>query len=104
MPVEKRVPTIRHFMNSVVAWTNNVAEIWGASSGNAVSTASKPIRVGAIIVGVTFLGFGLWAAIAPIGSAAIAPGMISVESGRQTIQHFEGGIVKRILATEGARV
>ncbi len=91
-------------MNNVVAWTNNVADIWGATSGNTVSTARRPIRVGAIIVAVTFFGFGLWAAIAPIGSAAIAPGVISVESGRQTIQHFEGGIVKRILVTEGDRV
>ena len=91
-------------MNNLVAWTNNVAEIWGAPSGNAVSTARKPIMVGVIIVAVTFFGFGLWAAIAPIGSAAIAPGMISVESGRQTIQHFEGGIVKRILVTEGSQV
>ncbi|HLG87239.1 MAG TPA: HlyD family type I secretion periplasmic adaptor subunit [Alphaproteobacteria bacterium] len=104
MPLEKPVPTIRHLMNNVVAWTNNVAEIWGTTSGNAVSTARRPIRVGTIIIAVTFLGFGLWAAIAPIGSAAIAPGVISVESGRQTIQHFEGGIVKRILVTEGSRV
>lgn len=64
----------------------------------------RPLMIGAIIIIVTFFGFGLWAAIAPIDSAAIAPGFLTVQSSRRTIQHLEGGIVHEILAKDGATV
>lgn len=63
--------------------------------------ARKPIIIGVIIIAVAFVGFGGWAAFAPIDSAAIASGTVAVESGRQTIQHLEGGIVKQILVKDG---
>ena len=69
-----------------------------------VSNARKPIVIGAIIVGVMVLGVGVWAALAPIGSAAVSPGTVVDELGRQTIQHLEGGIVKEIAVQEGDRV
>ena len=50
---------------------------------------------------VVFLG---WAALAPLGSAAIAPGMVLVESNRKTIQHLEGGIVGEIKVQDGGQV
>ena len=53
-------------------------------------------RLGLIIVLVVFGGFGTWAVVAPLSSAAHAPGVISVESYRKTIQHLEGGIVRTI--------
>jgi len=64
-------------------------------------------RVAAIGIGlitVTFGVFGVWAALAPLGSAAVAPGVVAVESNRQTIQHLEGGIVRKILVHEGDHV
>jgi epimerase transport system membrane fusion protein len=52
-----------------------------------------------------FLGLlGAWSALAPIESAVVAPGIVSVESNRRTIQHLEGGIVEAILVKEGSRV
>lgn len=96
--------TVSQLKNNFFVWIGNLAELWGAPGETGPLTARKPIMVGIIIIAVTFFGFGLWAAIAPIGSAAIAPGVIAVASGRQTIQHFEGGIVKQILVTEGDRV
>lgn len=53
---------------------------------------------------VIFLGlgvFGTWAATAPLASAVVAPGQLSVETNRKTIQHLEGGIISQILAKEG---
>lgn len=96
--------TVRQLINRTALITTDFANRLGAATETELSTARRPIIVGGIIVAVTFFGFGLWAAIAPIGSAAIAPGVIAVESGRQTIQHFEGGIVKQILVQEGTRV
>lgn len=95
--------TVRQLINRTASITANFANGWTPGGGDIVN-ARKPIMVGGIIVAVTFLGFGLWAAVAPIGSAAIAPGVIAVESGRQTIQHFEGGIIKQILVQEGSHV
>ncbi|HEX4042042.1 MAG TPA: HlyD family type I secretion periplasmic adaptor subunit [Xanthobacteraceae bacterium] len=68
------------------------------------SNARRPIFIGAIIIVVMFFGFGTWAALAPIGSAAIAPGTVVEQIGRQTVQHLEGGIVKQILVQEGDQV
>lgn len=64
----------------------------------------RPLLIGAVIIVVTFFGLGLWAATAPLDSAAIAPGFITVESNRRTIQHLEGGIVREILVQDGDRV
>ena len=53
------------------------------------------------IVGVFLAGFVGWAALAPLESAAIAPGVVSVDGYRKTVQHLEGGIVGEILVREG---
>ncbi|VVO30951.1 HlyD family type I secretion periplasmic adaptor subunit [Pseudomonas fluorescens] len=58
-------------------------------------------RVGFWIVFVTFGLFGSWAAFAPLDSAAYAPGVVTVQSYRKTVQHLEGGIVKDVLAHDG---
>lgn len=47
------------------------------------------------------LGLGTWASLAPLESAAIASGVVESESSRKTIQHLEGGIVSKILASDG---
>tara|TARA_B110001469_G_C9647911_1_gene328729 strand:- start:4477 stop:5478 length:1002 start_codon:yes stop_codon:yes gene_type:complete len=60
--------------------------------------------VGYIILLLTFGLFGTWSYVAPIDSAAIAPGHISVTFNNKTIQHLEGGIIKRLHVQEGIRV
>ncbi len=69
-----------------------------------MSDPRRPIRIGAIIIFLTFGVFGIWASVAPIDSAAVAPGVVMVESNRRTIQHLEGGIVHDILVEEGSKV
>ena len=51
-----------------------------------------------------FGGFAAWAAIAPLASAAIAPGVVSPDGSRKTVEHLEGGIVREIHVREGDRV
>ncbi len=58
-------------------------------------------RFGYAVVAVVFVGFGGWAALAPIESAAVAPGVVAVQDSRKTIQHLEGGIVRALHAKEG---
>lgn len=63
-----------------------------------------PLLAGGFVGLAFFGGFGGWAALAPLDSAAIAPGVVKVESNRKAVQHLEGGIVGAILARDGARV
>jgi epimerase transport system membrane fusion protein len=58
-------------------------------------------RFGLLIVLLVFGGFGTWSALASLSSAALAPGVITVESYRKTVQHLEGGIVQSIQVRDG---
>ena len=73
-----------------------------------IDNQNPPVRnaimIGAGIVTVFFGIFGVWAAVAPLNTAAIAPGEVTVESKRKTVQHFEGGIVGEILVRDGSVV
>jgi epimerase transport system membrane fusion protein len=61
-----------------------------------------PIRyLGYTIVLLVFVFFGGWAYWAPLGSAALAPGIIKVKGSHKTVQHLEGGIVKVIHVHNG---
>ncbi|EKV30781.1 hypothetical protein C882_4118 [Caenispirillum salinarum AK4] len=63
-----------------------------------------PVIAGLVIVGLSFVGFGGWAATAPLAGAVAAPGVIAVEGGRKAVQHMEGGVVSAVLVAEGDRV
>jgi len=64
----------------------------------------KPVLFGMFIVIVFIGGLLTWSTMAPLESAAIAPGKVTVDTNRKTIQHLEGGIVKEILIEEGDMV
>ena len=59
------------------------------------------VRIGLFVVFGLLGGFGLWASLAHIDGASVAPGVVVVESSRKTIQHLEGGIVNQIHVREG---
>ena len=59
---------------------------------------------GYILIFFTFGVLGLWAAVAKIDRAVAAPGVVSIETNRKTVEHFEGGMVREILVKEGQAV
>src|SRR5471032_32203 len=61
---------------------------------------TKTRRLGFGIIFVVFGIFGTWAAVAPLDSAANAPGVVTVKTYRKTVQHLEGGIVKELRSEE----
>jgi HlyD family type I secretion membrane fusion protein len=61
-------------------------------------------KIGFGVIFVTFGVIGGWAALAPLDSAVTAHGVLSVDTNRKTIQHLEGGIVRKILVKEGQHV
>jgi HlyD family type I secretion membrane fusion protein len=46
----------------------------------------------------------LWSCLAPLSGAIVAAGKLKVELNRKTVQHQEGGIVRRILVRDGQMV
>ncbi|MCP4588748.1 MAG: HlyD family type I secretion periplasmic adaptor subunit [Pseudoalteromonas sp.] len=54
-----------------------------------------------LIIFLMFGVFGVWSAFAPLDSAALAPGTITVKGNRKTVQHLEGGIVKQLYVKDG---
>ena len=64
----------------------------------------RTVLAGVSILLVSFGGFMIWANLAPLTSAAIAPGVVKVLGERQSVQHLEGGIIKEILVEEGSVV
>src|SRR5260370_13347011 len=80
-----------------------------ATSRPAVPETPLPRMRGLVLAGsglaaVFVFGAGLWAAYAPLESAAHASGVVEVASSRKTVQHLEGGIIGAILVHDGERV
>src|SRR4051812_21198769 len=67
-----------------------------------------PVR-GIVLLGVLltlggFGGFTTWASLAPLASAAVAPGIVTADTNRKTVQHLDGGVVGEILVRDGDHV
>jgi HlyD family secretion protein len=61
-------------------------------------------RLGYLGIALVFAAFGCFAALAPLDSAAIAPGRVAAETATKPIQHLEGGIVRDVLVKESTPV
>lgn len=62
------------------------------------------LHLALVAIVVVFGGFGVWAAMAPLDSAAIAPARVAVEGDRRPVQHLEGGIVREIFVRSAQSV
>lgn len=71
---------------------------------SAARLSRGPVLFGSTIAIVFFGLFGGWAAVAPLSSGAIAPGVVSPDSSRRVIQHLEGGRIETINVHEGQQV
>ncbi len=70
----------------------------------ALASVYAPLRAASLVVATITLITVIFGMVIPIESAAIAKGSIVVISKRKTVQHLEGGIVKKILVEEGELV
>nr|WP_295712807.1 HlyD family type I secretion periplasmic adaptor subunit [uncultured Halomonas sp.] len=61
-------------------------------------------RLGYAILIIALGGFVLWASTASLAIAVVAPGSVSIESFKRTVQHLEGGIVEQLLVEDGDKV
>jgi HlyD family secretion protein/epimerase transport system membrane fusion protein len=63
-----------------------------------------PKMLGYAAIAAFFGGFGGLAMVAMLASAAVAPGLVSPDGYRKTVEHLEGGIVSQIHVREGDHV
>lgn len=76
-----------------------------ADTSDAISSDTRPrVRIGMLVLLITFVGFGGWAAFAPLNGAAVAPGEVIVDSRNRVVQHLEGGVVSEIRVEDGDSV
>jgi HlyD family secretion protein len=60
-----------------------------------------PAKLGAYVIGIFVIGFGGFAGTVPLAGGAVAPGIISPDGSRRTIQHLEGGIIRALNVRDG---
>ncbi|WP_104026672.1 HlyD family type I secretion periplasmic adaptor subunit [Vibrio jasicida] len=73
--------------------------------GRKLSFTTKPVVITSLLVLLIMIGgFIAWASLSPLSSAAIAPGVVIVESKRKPVQHLEGGIIESVHVKDGDRV
>ncbi|TCN17250.1 HlyD family type I secretion periplasmic adaptor subunit [Sinorhizobium americanum] len=71
-------------------------------SPDALTTATRmPRRLGLLAIILFILVLGGWSVLAPLASASLAPGVVSPDGYRKTVQHLEGGIIRSIHVREG---
>lgn len=66
--------------------------------------STRIVRAGLFVIVVLIGGMFLWAFLAPISGAVIAPAQVKIDANRKTVQSFDGGIIKQILVKEGSVV
>lgn len=64
----------------------------------------RPRVYGYAAVLVLLTVFGGWSILAPLAGASMAPGVVSPDGSRKTVEHFEGGIIRSIHVKEGDQV
>ncbi|MDB5519354.1 MAG: HlyD family type secretion periplasmic adaptor subunit, partial [Tardiphaga sp.] len=60
--------------------------------------------IGWLVMVAFFGGLGGWAWTAPLNGAVVATGIVKVDGNRKSVQHLDGGIVKRLRVREGDKV
>jgi len=64
----------------------------------------REVTLAVAVIVLSFGGFGFWSTLAPLSSAAVAPGRVVVRDNSKTVQHLEGGLIREIVVREGDRV
>ena len=62
------------------------------------------IRAGYLVLASFLILLFGWSALVPLSTAAISPGVVSVDGYSKQIQHLEGGIITEIAVTDGDHV
>lgn len=109
------IDKLKHYIKIALTWLQTVLnvvrhlKIWQHFKGfsdtfNALSPIRQTIWMGFGIIFFFFFILGTWASFAQLDAAAVAEGKVISASYRKTVQHLEGGIIKKINVKEGSHV
>lgn len=62
---------------------------------------SKIVTFGLSVIFIVFIALGGWMAYAPLASSSVAPGKVSADLEKKTVQHLEGGKIEKIYVQNG---
>jgi HlyD family type I secretion membrane fusion protein len=68
------------------------------------ATTDGLIRAGFVVIALLAVAFVTWGRMAPLSSAAVAPGVVKVSGDRREVEHLEGGILRKALVADGDQV
>lgn len=85
-------------------WAEPGSDMPIGGQGAPVPDWKRPALIGYFVIFLAFGVLGGWSALARLDSAVVAPGTVTLESSKKVIQHFEGGIIAKILVHEGEHV
>jgi len=80
------------------------AALPGAPDPEIAREVRRLMRFSGALLAVLFGVIGLWAALAELYGAVVAPGVLKMEANLKLVQHSEGGVVRTIYVKEGQRV
>ena len=83
---------------------NFIVKDYDINRNDVVQTARGPILFGTYVIIIFVFFGGLWTVFAPLDKASVAIGVLIPSSKRKTIQHKEGGIIKKIYVQLGDKV
>lgn len=66
-----------------------------------ISNPNNIIKFGFSVLFIVFGLFFGWMAFAPLAISIVSVGEVSVDTNKKTVQHYEGGIIKKILVKDG---
>jgi multidrug efflux pump subunit AcrA (membrane-fusion protein) len=75
-----------------------------ADSDAGLPSYRAPFLVALVVIFSLTMSFGGWAMYARLDSAVVSQGVLLAESQRKTVEHLEGGILKRLLVSRGDHV
>lgn len=97
----REVTLLQHTTQHIDGWAARLLP-YDAQNHLAPDQRARPtILIGLLLMFLLFGVIGIWAAVWPLASGAIAPGRVISESNRKEIQHLEGGIIQEILVKDG---
>lgn len=87
-----------------MSWLKRVPFVGVPHEIDTSGEAQRVVVFGLVVFLLFMVTGGFWLAMAPLSGAVIAQGVVKVEGSRKTVQHLEGGIVRKILVREGDMV
>ncbi|XVN41699.1 MAG: HlyD family type I secretion periplasmic adaptor subunit [Rickettsia endosymbiont of Argas persicus] len=102
--LKKTSQAIEFLLLKLDRFVNFVTKKNDKDRNNVAQAARSPILFGIYVIIFLVLIGGIWAAVAPLDSGAVAVGIVMPNTNKKIIQHHEGGIIKAIYVKQGDKV